>query len=104
MIVDDPSHSFLQRCTAKIEQQPDGLLSQAQIGQQLLCMDSIQSLDRFYLDKQSFVYEQVDPECGIESRSLKDDVDGPLSRNGIAHLRELARKHDFINAFEQSRP
>ena len=61
MIVDDPSHSLLQRRATEVDEQPYGLLGKAQVGGQLLAVCRRQMLHGFDLDDQPLVDEEVDP-------------------------------------------
>jgi hypothetical protein len=61
VIVDDPSHSLLQRRATEVVEQPYGLLGKAQVGEQLLAVCRRQMLHGFDLDDQRLVDEEVDP-------------------------------------------
>ena len=104
MIVDEPPDAFFQRLAAKIKQQPDGLPGQAQIGQQLLAVNCVQTLDGLDFDEQSLVHQQIDAERRRELQALELDIDGALAGDRIAHMRQSRGEHHFINRLKQSRP
>ena len=62
MVVDHPSHAFLQRLAPEIDEQPDRLLDEPKIRQQLPGMYRQQLLNGLYLDDQPTVDQQTPPE------------------------------------------
>jgi hypothetical protein len=87
----------------KLMSSPYGLLGEAQIGEQLLRMRSMQLVDAFDLDEQSLVDQQVDPERRVEMEAFKLDRDRLLSRNRVAHFSKLRGQNRFIDRFKQAR-
>jgi hypothetical protein len=92
VIVDEPADALLERLATEVDEQPDRLLGQSQIGQQLLCMHRTQLVDRFDLKDQSLVHQQIDTEGGSKTHSFEFDVYRTLSFHAISHRGELARQ------------
>ena len=102
MVVDDPSHSLLERRATKIDQQPYGLMGETKVGQQLFGVNDSQPFDRLDLDEQSLVYKEVDAKCGIEPHSFKFNSYRSLTRDLIACRRQFAREDGFVDAFQKA--
>ena len=91
MAVDNTLEPLLQRRTSEIDQQPDGLLRQSEIGEQLLGMHRSQSFD-----------EDVYPEGRREMKTGIIDVYRPLPFDPIPPLGEHSRQNHFVNALEEA--
>ena len=89
--------------TAEVDEQPYGLVGQSEVGEQLLRVRGMQAINRLDFDKQSFIHQKVDPERRVETITFELNIDRVLTRNRIAHLRQLTSKHSFINSLEQAR-
>jgi len=74
MVVDDPSHSLLERRATKIDQQPYGLMGETKVGQQLFGVNDSQPFDRLDLDEQSLVYKQVDARNAASNRIPSNSI------------------------------
>ena len=59
MIVDYALYAFFESLASEIYQQSNGQFHQTKISEQLLRMNRLQPLDRFELDHQSLINEQV---------------------------------------------
>ncbi len=86
MIIHDPPYAFFERFSAEIDEQPNGLLCQPQISEQLLAMNRRQSFDGLNLNNQSVIDQQIDLECPVKSNPVKLNIDGYLARNSVSHL------------------
>lgn len=75
MIIDQPSHTFAQRLATEIDKQPNGLLQQTQIGEQLLSMHRGKTIDRLDLDDQPVIDKQIDPKSRLKFQPIKFDID-----------------------------
>ena len=102
MAVDNTLEPLLQRRTSEIDQQPDGLLRQSEIGEQLLGMHRSQSFDRFDFDQQPVFNEDVYPEGRREMKTGIIDVYRPLPFDPIPPLGEHSRQNHFVNALEEA--
>ena len=104
MIVDEAAESFAQRRTAEIDQKPDRLLCQPEVGEKLFRVDGANAIDRFDFHQQSPFDQQVNSECRLEDQSIILDVDRLLPIHRIAKPLELGTEDAFINRFHQTRP
>ncbi len=104
MIIDQAANSFLKGFASEIDKQPDRLLCQTKIGQQLLGMRASEALHRFDFDKQPIINHNVDPKCRIKFQAFELYINRLLALNPIPFLQQFGRKHGLINAFQQPRP
>ena len=77
-IVDGLMSWDLPRLAAEIQKQPNGLLHQSNVSQNLLRVDRAQAINRFDLYNQAIIDEQIDAERSGEMKSLKLYVDRNL--------------------------
>src|SRR3546814_5390539 len=104
MVVDDAAHTFLECRTSEIDEQPHRLPRQAKVGQQLFAVGGVQFLDRFDLDQEAVIDEQINTQGRIEASPFEMYVDRLLSLDPIPEINPLAGKTRLIDAFEKSRP
>ena len=77
--VDDTFHPVAKHRRTEIEKQPQGLLGEPQIGQQLFAMDRRELLDRFDFDNQRIFDDQVGAECVGKNEAAVLDADRLLA-------------------------
>ena len=97
MIIDDAPNPFLERSASEIDQKPHGLLGQAKVGQQLLCMRRMQLIDGLNLHQQPLINEQVYSKRAFEAGAFEFYIDRLLPIYDIAEFNKLPRKHHLID-------
>jgi len=99
----DTLHAISEGFTSKIHKQPQGLLHQSQVCEQLLCMDRSISLDRFYFNDEHILDHQISSKRIRKCHSPKCDWHCPLLLNEQTSLPQGGCEHIFINRFQESR-
>ena len=79
-----------------------GLFEDPKIGEQLLRMRSMQLIDRFDLDEQASVNQDVDLIGGWKMKAVIVEWDGILLNDFIAHATELGGQKSLVDTFEQT--
>ena len=101
--VDDATDAFLERGSAKIHQDAERKIEQAQIGQHLFAMDRRESLHRFELDDQFAINKQIGAKSFIKCSALISERDRKLPLDQKPSLFDGVRKDRFVHRFEQTR-
>ena len=81
---DNPPQPFAERLSAKIHKQPDGLLCEPDVRQQLFAVHSREALYRFYLNYELPADEQVDTVSFFKRYAVKLDREKLLTFNVTA--------------------
>lgn len=102
MRIDDTSHPFLERLASEVQEQPDGLLEEPEVSEELLSVDREKMLDRLDLHHQSFIHQQVDAERGRKNLAVEADIHRMLSGDAIPRRRETSCKDCLVHAFQQA--
>jgi hypothetical protein len=104
MAIHDATKTVLEGFTAKIHQQPKRQSQQSQICEQLLGMNRRQLLDRFQLNQEPPLNQQIDPETIVNDKIIKSYRNKLLTFNIQAAPDLSFRQDNFIYRFEQTRP
>ena len=67
-------------------------------------MRSMQLVNGLDLEQEPFVYQNIDPERGLEAQAIELNVYWMLSGTRIAHSSEVPRQDHFIDRLEQAGP
>jgi hypothetical protein len=75
VIVGHTPDALFESLTAKVHEQPEGLLGETEVGQQLSGMDRSQPVHRFDLDDQPPVDKKVGAKAFSQSHPVELDLD-----------------------------
>lgn len=102
MVIDQTAEPFFQSFATKIYEQPDGLICQTEVGKQLLCVCTVQALQRFNFNNESMINHDIYLECSFKFRPFKFNINALLTINMISHSSQFACKNDFIDTFQKA--
>jgi len=91
MIEDDPPNAVSEGWRAKIDQQSEMQVHQAEIGQGLLPVNGKQGFERLQFYQKSALHEEIGPKGNIERAVSHDHGDGDLTLHLETPLREEVR-------------
>lgn len=100
--VDNSLDAFPEGGSSKIQKQPQRLLRQPQVSQQLLAMDGSKLLDRFDFDDQRALDDQVCPEALRENDAVIFNRDRHLPVDIEARFAEHRCKYRLVDGLEQT--
>jgi hypothetical protein len=86
----------------EIYEQPDGLLLQSEIGQQLLAVDRHEPFHRFDFDQKTVIDNEVGPEGCLEVNAIKLRADQLLGRDAVSQGLKPPREKRFIDRLKQA--
>ena len=101
--VRNPAKTFLERLSAEIHEQPDGLIRQAQIGQQLFGMEWRKPLNGLHFDDELLVHEKVNSEAFRKRKAVKDNRQRLLPLDEQATPFQSLCEKRFIDGLENPR-
>lgn len=104
MLIDHTPDALFHCGVRKVQQQPYGLLHQAQIGQNLLEMSIVKPFDQFDLNHDAASHQQIDTKRLFVSSAAKLNCHRNLSLDKETAALQFAKQDQFINAFKQARP
>lgn len=102
--VRDAFDSVLNQVLAEVDEKPEPLVHQPQVGQDLFAMNRIESGDRLHFYQDAVVDDQIGPKAFVEPDYVPRDRNRNLSLNQVAVLSQLMRERDFVNDFKYSGP
>ena len=102
--IGDALNAVLDQVFAEVDKEPQSLIHQPQIGQDLFAVDRIERDDRFHLHDHEIIDDQVGAEAFVEPDSIPRDRNSYLSFHGVAVFAQFMRKQDFVYDFEDAWP
>ena len=96
--------TFTEGFTAKIHEQPEGLLRQTQVGEQLFCMNRCGAFDRLHFDNEPIVHNEISPESVRNGEAVEFNRDRLLAFDSQTDPFETCRKNRLIDALQEARP
>jgi len=77
-IVEDPLDTIDHPFVAKVEEEADAKIHQAEVGEDLLGMNRRETIERFDLDDDTALDEKIDTKPVLEGNAVVDKVDRAL--------------------------
>jgi hypothetical protein len=101
--INDSPYPIQETRHVEINQEPEPLVHESQVRQQLRAMNRQQSLDSFNFHDDRLVNEQVQSVAGVEVNPVVGDGDDLFASNGMAVLVQFVDHAFAIRTFEQAR-
>lgn len=102
VVIDHPADAVLHRHSRKIKKQPHGLLEEPQIGQQLLGMCLIETLNRLDLNYETVINQKINLERRVVNFAVEDGFDLKLPINFQTPTTQTSGQYGFVNGFEKA--
>ena len=103
-MVDDAVKTFFERRGSKIDEQSDGKIHQAEIGQDLFAVNGGEFFHGLEFHDYAAFHEQVGAEAFIENHPVVFKANDLLPFDMEFPLFQSPSQHRFINRFQQPRP
>ncbi|MEY2536512.1 MAG: hypothetical protein QOG67_252 [Verrucomicrobiota bacterium] len=102
--VGDALYPVLDQVLAKIDKKAESFIHQSQVGQYLLAVDRVERGNRFHLDDDAIVDDQVGAKAFVESDPIPYDRNRYLSFHRVSMFAQFMRKRNFVYDFEDAWP
>lgn len=96
-LVDDAMQAFLERGSAKVDQQANGQVHQPQVRQDLFAVDRCQPLDRLQFYNDPSFDQEIDAKTFVKNETVPFEPDHLLPLDGECPPFERLSQQGFVN-------
>jgi len=101
--VDDARDAVFDEGHLEVDEQPEALVGEPEIGQKLLLVDRSEKLDGFHFDNHLVFDDQVGPESGVDAETVVDYRNRLLPDNTEAPALQFVGQDCLLDGFQQAR-